>query len=546
LPYKSLILPFVVGDSDRKKPFTSDMELTTVAILAEAQRKKLGFLSDSSEKISFVSKVYYPLWAVPWEDRCLILDGLGFSSCNVKYAKLPDLKLFTENLKRNVVVREEFRNALEEHAETFKDFAATVDLSFNALVAHRNLLDTFLEYFKEGSFLDEEAEKSQVLIPSELDEKGVLEACERVINCWRQIKADGRGLQQALNILEDAMRLHEHGILCEVEQIREKYEEEISNLKPVVEKKVKKLMLKRDGEAKKIVKAVEKKLTAATRKKEKYKRKLQSLERNEVAIRKKIEVFKRKRNEVKVALWSYELRKRQREIGNVKREIKAVSNLIERIRKKGEEKIRKLEESFQEMVDMEEAKIKETTALCDSEIEAKQKELEELRSEADSIAKQIEGLIGRKKWYASTFKEEMAIPWNQDKTVLVYVPFYLVRYEKEAEARYNLHPPMVASGYKGILKKIRKIWSFSLESRIKLLVHPRSKELHKMFNSALIRKMRKDKVFEEKVNEICRSNNLLNSDSFRKALTNGINELKEEGWINLEESLTILERYGGA
>jgi len=544
LPYKSLILPFVVKDKSREKPFTSDMELASVICLAEAQRKKPGLLSASPERITFISKVYYPLWAVPWEDRCLIIDGLGFSSHKLKYVEPPDLKLFVEDLKRNAVVHEDFKSTLEKHAKTFEDFAATIDLSFNALVTHKNLLETFLEYFKEGSPLDESSEEPPVLIPPELGEKEALEACQKIINCWRQINADRKGLQQALNILDEETRFHEHGILCEIEQIKEKLEEEVSNLKPAIENKVKKLTSKRDAETKKIVKATEKKLKAVAREREKYKRKLQKLEQDEITIRRKIENFKRKGKEAKAAYWNQQLKKCRKEIEAVERKIKAVSRQIEKIKKESEEKIKNVEESFQEMVSSEEAKIEELTALYNSEIETKKKELGELRSKTDSIADQIEELIEQKKLYASRLKEETTIPWKQDETVLVYVPLYLVKYEKDGAVRYNVYSPMLASSHKGILKKIRRFWSFGLESRIKLLVRPRSKEMDKMFSSALLERMGNDKTFEEKINKICQFNNVLKRDNFRKSLTSGINELKHEEWVNLEETLTILKQYG--
>ena len=40
----SLILPFVSGESERKKGFTYEMEVASILCLAEAERKKLGIL----------------------------------------------------------------------------------------------------------------------------------------------------------------------------------------------------------------------------------------------------------------------------------------------------------------------------------------------------------------------------------------------------------------------------------------------------------------------------------------------------------------------
>ncbi|KUO42921.1 MAG: hypothetical protein APU95_00260 [Hadesarchaea archaeon YNP_N21] len=63
-----LILPYAIEDVDRKKPFTGEMEVAAIHCLAEAERKK-GVLVSQPEKISFVSKIYYPFWAIPWGGR---------------------------------------------------------------------------------------------------------------------------------------------------------------------------------------------------------------------------------------------------------------------------------------------------------------------------------------------------------------------------------------------------------------------------------------------------------------------------------------------
>jgi len=544
LPHKSLVLPFVVKDGGRENPFTPEMELSAVVCLAEAQRKKPGLLSASPEKIQFISKVYYPLWIVPWEDRCIIVDGLGFSSHNLKYAELPDLKLFIEDLERNAVVHEDFMNTLEKHSETFEDFASITDISFNAIITNKNLLNSLHEYFSEGEFLEDNAETPIVLIPSKIDEKEASEACEKLINCWRKINADRKGLQQALNRLEEKTRLQENGILCEIEQIKEKYEREISNLKTAIEDKVNKLTSKLEAETKKITKKADKKLKAITKEKEKYKRKLQKLEQEEITIRKKIENFKRKGNDVKATYWNQQLKKCRKEIEKVEKEIKAISNKIEKIKGESKAKIDEIKASFKEKISSEEEKIEELKTLRDSEIEAKQKKLEELRSKKEYIANRIEELIEQKKVYASKLKEETTIPWKQDGTILAYTPLYLVKYEKNGEFRYKVHPPMIASSHKGIFKKIRKFWSFGLESRMKLLVNPRSKDMYKALSSALIETIKRDNEFEERINRICQSNDVLKKKDFGKLLTEGINELKHEGWVSLEETLAILKKYG--
>jgi len=141
------------------------------------------------------------------------------------------------------------------------------------------------------------------------------------------------------------------------------------------------------------------------------------------------------------------------------------------------------------MIARERKKVLDVENLRDSQIKMTQKEIEELMSETSSITNLIGQLIEQKRLHASQLKE-LTIPWRPEKVTLVNVPFYVFRYETETQSRYHVHPPVVAMGYEGIIRKIQKvIWSFSLESRIKLLLHSRSRALEEMFTSRFAERM---------------------------------------------------------
>ena len=74
---KNLVLPFIIEAHDGKEDVSYPTELACVVCMTELQRRKTGFLRDASEKVSFMSKIYYPIWAVPLDDSCLIVDGLA-------------------------------------------------------------------------------------------------------------------------------------------------------------------------------------------------------------------------------------------------------------------------------------------------------------------------------------------------------------------------------------------------------------------------------------------------------------------------------------
>lgn len=538
-----IVLPYVVEDMDRKKSFTNDMEVATTLCLAEARRKKLGILGVSPEKISFISKLYYPLWAVPWENGCLIADGFGMLSYTVVYMKLPDVKLFVEDIERSTTVRELYRSTLKSYAQAFKDFIAAVQTSMDSIVADRELLSTILEYVKQGAPLKEDATEPLVSTPLKLNEEEALKKAEKIIDHWRQIRSDIRSLEYVINILDEQTRFHESKILREMEQIREMYDDEILRIKPDIERIVERLVTERDAKILKVTKATERKLKALLKDRDGHERKLRRLERSRADFEKRRKTRRRRGDKPGEAYWNREVRRSQDQISKIQREMQEVSQLIEHTREEGEVAVKTLHENYQTMIDRERKRILELKDSRNSVIKLKKREIEELRSEASSIISLVKQLLEQKRLHASKVQEVM-IPWKPEEATLIHVPFYLIRYEAEAKSRYEVYPPVVAMGYEGILMKVqRTLRSFSLESRIKLLLRPRSRALKETLASVFIQKMKEDKAFEETIYDMGCSNNFFSIPNFREMLSRGMEELKNEGWVSPEEKDVILNTY---
>ena len=65
-----------------------------------------------------------------------------------------------------------------------------------------------------------------------------------------------------------------------------------------------------------------------------------------------------------------------------------------------------------------------------------------------------------------------------------------------------------------------------------------------MFNVTFEEKIRTDKALEENLQRLLESNNLLTNQSFREGLSQGLEELKAEGWVKQEESSILMKTYG--
>ena len=137
---KNLILPFITKTQNQKEDLTYPAEIACVVCLAECQRKKPGFLRDTPEKMAFISKVYYPLWAVPAENSCIVLDGLGALSYKFSFKEPTKTGTLIEELKKNSVNHEQFMDALEKQTQKLGESTSPVNVQFNGLIADNELL----------------------------------------------------------------------------------------------------------------------------------------------------------------------------------------------------------------------------------------------------------------------------------------------------------------------------------------------------------------------------------------------------------------------
>ena len=536
VPNTSLILPYTVLEKSRKKKFDRNMELTAIICLAEEKRK-------TPEKISFVSKLHYPLWAVPWENGCLIVDGLQILSPTFTYMALPDLESFLNDIEHGRTIREQFLNALDKHAQTFAGAPETTDIPMKAIVVDKALLSDVPEYVEETFFQKTDVIGNIILIPPKLDKDKADENTRKILDLYERIQSDIKSLENVANTLNEIMRFHQQKILHEIELASEVFREEIDEVEPVVEEKIELLLKERDAKIEKMNRAAEVLLNARLREKERRQRELEKLELKRAEYRGKLDVRKGRHDKIGVTRWEQSLRTCENRISEIRQTIHNLSEYIEKIRRQNQEDINMLKYDYQALIDIERKMITDIKDSQESVTKAKENEKEKLQFLTSNIVDLIEQLREQKRLHATELKS-LTIPWQTEQVTLLGVPFYLVVYKTETKFFYDVYPPLRAMSPEGIVKKIEKaLLSFSLESRIKLLLQPRSKALSKMLNITLEEKIKADRTFEEKLRELGLSNNLLADPNFKEALNDGLKELKTEGWVKPEEGFILMKTY---
>jgi DNA repair exonuclease SbcCD ATPase subunit len=519
------------------------MEIASLLCLAEARRKRRRLLDTSTEKLSFLSKLYYPLWAISWDDDCLILDGLGCFSYDMTYMMPPDIELFIEHIERSMKVRESYRNALKSNAKTFADFITEDHIPMKGIISDRDILSNIAKSVKKGLRESEDQPSPSALVSPILDKKFAEKAVEKLVQNWMRIQSDIKGLQYAINVLNEEIKAHEEKILQEIEQIREIYGVELSRVKNEVDSQIERLISERDKKLQRITKISERETKRKLRKKEKIERELRKLELKRVEYRKRREIRKRRGDKVGVARWKYRLEVCGNKISEIRSRLQVVSSLLDRVYKEREDAIEKLNDDYQALIDGENKRVQQVEVRRDHANQAKKLEIDDLHADTLTIINLIKQLIEQKQQHASNLRA-VTIPWKIKQTTMVYLPFYFAQYKSKQKSRYQVYSPAVAMEHRGILTKIQKaLKTHSLESRITLLLHCLSGALDKMLSSTFILKIGEDKALGAKLQSMGYSNNLLDMPKFKEKLRKGIEELQKEGWIKSEEKDMVLNTY---
>ncbi|MCK5628828.1 hypothetical protein KAI12_05110, partial [Candidatus Bathyarchaeota archaeon] len=198
----------------------------------------------TSERITSISKIRYPVWAVPLWDSCLLLDGLASLSSDFVLKELRNICFLVEELRRNSVVIEDFLHTIDEQAKNSGRFSSPTKISFKALIEDKELIGFFRENIALELNKKIEIDEKTFDLPVEIAKKTVQEKLENVERLIQASQANLKGLDYALQNLVEEEEFHNHMILNELEWLREKWVTERSTLELEVNKNVKNLTAK--------------------------------------------------------------------------------------------------------------------------------------------------------------------------------------------------------------------------------------------------------------------------------------------------------------
>ncbi len=541
MDYHKKILPFAVEEPEGKQ-IEKDLELAiTICLTEERRKKKGGIFGGAPEKVVFLSKLYYPFWAIPCENVSLMLDGLGQKIFTVNYTVIPDVGSFIDQIKDCEGNADFYKAILKANMGTFEEFMAEMKFSFDAVIGEKELLSALLSYMRGK---EEESKAKIALLPLAINEEDAVRIAHDFLEHEKNTTKELEKLEIAVKRLKEETEKIERSINEKIVKLQGSFEREIFELKLSVDEEEKKLLSEKEDKIAKIKGFTQREIEILLDKSEKLQKEIHKLEMQKREYERRRERSLKEGRIEHSKRWDLLALETENKLSEYKGKLRIYAQTREKLSSEMKEGTQKIEKEYEEKISENRKKIPSLENAYKSKIEAERKKLEELHALTDNILTQIEWLIDQKKMYLSKLKEIM-LPLKFESPTIICVPFYLVCYEAENKLRYHIFPPIITAPYAGMVKKIQtSILKRGLESRIGAISKERSPALTALFSSVGER-LKIDKNFEIQVAQRASEANLLKNKDFKRLLTSGLEKLESKGVIKPEERKSVIEFYVG-
>jgi hypothetical protein len=498
--YKQFLLPFSALSENRKEPFTADLEAAAVFSLSELDRAKGGGLLSRGpeERIVFIAKIGYPLWLFPWSKTTLIFDGFNRSSHTLRYAVIPDINTFIDNLKRSSKTRETHMAFLSDHINYFQAPVTEEAVVINGLITEPEFLKEFETYRHEARETEDESPDVGLLTPT-IDESTIASILKELESLHFSFKRDVDGFYRCMKFINKATNHYTQVLRSKTRSVKEEFNVKINAQEELVTPKVHHLKEAYDHQIIESTKAFERQKLPVQKRKVK-------LEKSREQALKKIEQYK---------LDAKTCAERDDSVGEDKWKEKA-----------NETK----KEARQPLLDLESSR--------DAQILLYKQEADKLEQQTKTILDQLGRTVKLRETSIENFDKLGVTPESELKeAVLFYVPFYVVCYQVESKKRYLILPPSEANTI-GLSTKLKSALG---RAKIKQLLVPRFEVITSLMDTIQVL-AQQNAVFETEMREMSVRANILSTVSNREKIRKGLENLRQEGWISEKEHLSLNQK----
>ena len=230
-------------------------------------------------------------------------------------------------------------------------------------------------------------------------------------------------------------------------------------------------------------------------------------------------------------LWKNKIKEAKDKLYETEKRLKANEKELVELEERRTSEVLQLKSAKECEIKEARKKVVELEASMEAKILVAKQEMEKLASETKLVSDQISKLVKLREADIAQF-EKLCIKSTSDNLdkALVYMPFYVISYGKEAKHRYLIVPPSSMSAI-DISTKLRSVLG---RTRIKSFLAPRFKELTSIAENIQMQSQ-KNSIFAAELNQLGEMNNILVMDWINDEIDKGLICLKNQGWLNDKE-----------
>ncbi len=514
-----------------------EMEKASLYCFAELERQKGGglILKKPEEKTVFLTKLFYPIWLVPWNKLNLIFDGLKTKTHQLTYRGIPEAETFLENMQRSSRTLETYLAFLSDNLSYFQVSSDEKAMSIEALISEQGFLSEFEQYLSEAREVEESSPK-MVFLPPVIDETAITHTIQELEKLRSDFKADLAVLHESMKQLSRTTRNLVKTIRGKIRAIKEEFGEKIKKQEEIVAPKLKRINEEYDEQIVKLTKKFEEQFLPL----QKEQVKLEKLK--EQAIKKiercNIEAKTCAANDDVVGerKWKEKANETKKELSEIEKQIKTIEERIKAVEESKSLETFKLRSEWEARIKEAKKDLLELESSREAKIQIHEEEIERLEGLTASIIQQINNVVKLREADLLSI-DKLGIQQKYKTVNLVYVPFYLVCYQFETKRRYLVFPPSVANS----MSFIAKLKGTLGKAKVKQLLVPRFKAVTSLLEG-LLPLIEKDAAFAREIYETGEKTDVLKGASAREEIKTGLEKLKFEGWLSDKEYAAFSEK----
>jgi hypothetical protein len=441
-----------------------------------------------------------------------------------------------ENTERSSKTLETYLAFLSDNVNYLQTPTSEKKIVVNGLITDPNFLSEFGMYFLEARELETSQSDVVVLSPT-IEESAISSIAQELENLKSTLNEDVSTLFRNMKLLDKATRNFTKAIRSKTKAIKEEFGEKIKEQDIIIAPNVNQINEEYDEQVTKLTKDFEQKLLPLQ--KEKIK-----LEKTKEQTLNKIERYKidaktsaDNKDVVGERKWKEKIAEARKELSEIETKIREVEEKINEVEESESLETFRLKSEWEAKTKEIRKELLELESSRDAKIQLHNREIEKLDKLTSTIIEHIDRMAKLREANIAEL-EKLGIEQKQEKSALIYVPFYLVCYKGELKRRYALFPPSFANS----VSLSAKLKGALGKAKVKQLLVPRFKTIT-LFLNKFPASIERGAVFEREINEAGDKASMLKTDSMREQVSSALKQLKEEGWLSEKEYEAFAKIY---